>query len=761
MGDAEATPPSPPLSRGAYNINFDELDLDAIDPFKPRGGLLLSPTKAPSNPFQSKSKIASSPPLPRHAAPVTPGPVEEDICVVDEPEDFPPPPPPEEEVNGGGNSQIVDDEVVLETVTSEASVSDPIEIVSNENPFQSKNKLGQSPPNLYEENPFQTKSKIAESPKSYDISKDMKPFQSNSKMGRSPPDGNEAPVIDEIHNGACDNVENTDIDKPANESQKKSNANKGLKTKAKTKIMEASEKNGENLENGQGCEEKTKTAEKKTPSPKKSGIKKPKARSKFKPPTNFGIQDTGDVVIFAPPPPNSTQIASNEDQPMIEDVDTETANQMTVSELVGRAGGMIDSVHDFGAADMPEESNEAITPASDVFSDEQGWDAMEPHENTRLEENSFKDSVPEVPDKVTPRRVSEAAIQGQSEGDDDETSMTSPPPQKPAGRSVARHPASRALQQQLSEEGMSTREATLNEKPLFMPGKGETIKPYVVGEERYFDAPEFPQAGRKAAQADGAGERMSGTRKVGGESDNIVQLVQDVNCDDYTSDQVLKYSQSDWNKMRQDLELEFNTRLLNKEREWSKKLADRDKKIAYLDEQVLLLRSANEDMKCVVTEFEKTIAQLQADKLKKTTESQQTFEEVVKERDQALDDLQSVETAFSELHQRYERTKGVVEGFKKNEDILKKCVQDYQSKLKTAEEKTEAVIQQAEDKLARASDDMEKLRRSTTTEVARLEAGHKKAELKIAGLQKSLEQKIQENAELTAICDELIAKVGD
>ena len=54
-----------------------------------------------------------------------------------------------------------------------------------------------------------------------------------------------------------------------------------------------------------------------------------------------------------------------------------------------------------------------------------------------------------------------------------------------------------------------------------------------------------------------------------------------------------------------------------------------------------------------------------AEKEKSTTESQQGFEDVVKERDQALEDLQSVETAFSDLHQRYERVKGVVEGLKK------------------------------------------------------------------------------------------------
>lgn len=34
-----------------------------------------------------------------------------------------------------------------------------------------------------------------------------------------------------------------------------------------------------------------------------------------------------------------------------------------------------------------------------------------------------------------------------------------------------------------------------------------------------------------------------------------------------------------------------------------------------------------------------------------------------------------------------------------NEEVLKRCVQDYQSKLKKSEEKLQAVLQQAEDKL--------------------------------------------------------------
>ena len=41
-----------------------------------------------------------------------------------------------------------------------------------------------------------------------------------------------------------------------------------------------------------------------------------------------------------------------------------------------------------------------------------------------------------------------------------------------------------------------------------------------------------------------------------------------------------------------------------------------------------------------------------------------------------LDDLQAVERAFNDLHRKYERTKEVVSGFKTNEDILKRTVED-------------------------------------------------------------------------------------
>lgn len=51
--------------------------------------------------------------------------------------------------------------------------------------------------------------------------------------------------------------------------------------------------------------------------------------------------------------------------------------------------------------------------------------------------------------------------------------------------------------------------------------------------------------------------------------------------------------------MKQDLELDFQTRLLNKEREWGKKLADKEKSIAHMREENKLLHQSNNDMKYV------------------------------------------------------------------------------------------------------------------------------------------------------------------
>ncbi|EDV20017.1 uncharacterized protein TRIADDRAFT_61433 [Trichoplax adhaerens] len=148
-----------------------------------------------------------------------------------------------------------------------------------------------------------------------------------------------------------------------------------------------------------------------------------------------------------------------------------------------------------------------------------------------------------------------------------------------------------------------------------------------------------------------------------------------------------------------------------------------------------------------------------------TTETQKAehnreIEEICRERDQAQADINSVETAFSDLHKRYEKLKGFVEGYRKNEETLKACIVEYQQKLKKSEKRYQTLKNHAEEKIDSANKEIINVRKGQQAELAALQAALRREQAKNAGLESSLKQKAQENAELTSICDELIGKIG-
>ncbi|XP_076436708.1 uncharacterized protein LOC143276139 isoform X6 [Babylonia areolata] len=334
-------------------------------------------------------------------------------------------------------------------------------------------------------------------------------------------------------------------------------------------------------------------------------------------------------------------------------------------------------------------------------------------------EGETVDSVDAAPEKGEPELFFNKMADTESAEEENKDSRNSPGVSPQGDAAVAQDPAADGAPVKLKHPASRVLEQQVREDPSPSPARGDSD------------------------MADSHG------------TESVVKLVQEKS----SQGQVLKYSQSDWNKLRQELELTFQAQLLAKEKEWGGKLADRDTRLATLEEANKKLRQTNDDMRTVMGEFEKTIGQLQSEKEKTSNASQQSLQDVVKERDQALEDLQSVETAFSDLHRRYEKTKGVVDGFKQNEEVLKKCVQDLQNKMKKTEQKIQVIKEQAEEKLERASEEIEKTKKSSASEIARLEAALRKADLQVQSMESTLEQKVKENKELAAICDELIAKV--
>ncbi|XP_068580989.1 titin homolog isoform X4 [Cebidichthys violaceus] len=166
------------------------------------------------------------------------------------------------------------------------------------------------------------------------------------------------------------------------------------------------------------------------------------------------------------------------------------------------------------------------------------------------------------------------------------------------------------------------------------------------------------------------------------------------------------------------------------------------------------------EMRRIVAEYEKTIAQMIEDDQKEKSLSHHTIQQLIMEKDQALADLNSVEKSLADLFRRYEKMKDVLEGFRKNEEVLKKCAQEYLSRVRKEEQRYQALKIHAEEKLDKANGDIAHVRAKSKQEQAAHQASLRKEQMKVESLERTLEQKNKEIEELTKICDELIAKMG-
>ncbi|KAM9360998.1 transforming acidic coiled-coil-containing protein 1-like [Symphorus nematophorus] len=166
------------------------------------------------------------------------------------------------------------------------------------------------------------------------------------------------------------------------------------------------------------------------------------------------------------------------------------------------------------------------------------------------------------------------------------------------------------------------------------------------------------------------------------------------------------------------------------------------------------------EMRKIVAEYEKTIAQMIEDEQRNNLSSQRALHAVTMEKEAALTDLNSVERSLSDVFRRYENMKSTLEGFKKNEEVLKKCAQEYLARVKQEEQRYQTLKLHAEEKLNKANEEIAQVRTKASAENMALTASLRKEQMKNESLEQALQQKNQEIEELTKICDELIAKMG-
>ncbi|XP_068167849.1 transforming acidic coiled-coil-containing protein 1-like isoform X2 [Antennarius striatus] len=167
-----------------------------------------------------------------------------------------------------------------------------------------------------------------------------------------------------------------------------------------------------------------------------------------------------------------------------------------------------------------------------------------------------------------------------------------------------------------------------------------------------------------------------------------------------------------------------------------------------------------DEMRKVVAEYEKTIAQMIEDEQQNKLTSERALHAMTMEKEASLMDLNSVERSLSDMFRRYESMKSTLEGFKKNEEVLKKCAQEYLARVKQEEQRYQTLKLHAEEKLDKANEEIAQVRSKASSENMALTASLRKEQMKNESLEQALQQKSQEIDELTKICDELIAKMG-
>uniref|UniRef100_A0AAQ4Q3L4 Transforming acidic coiled-coil-containing protein C-terminal domain-containing protein n=1 Tax=Gasterosteus aculeatus aculeatus TaxID=481459 RepID=A0AAQ4Q3L4_GASAC len=197
--------------------------------------------------------------------------------------------------------------------------------------------------------------------------------------------------------------------------------------------------------------------------------------------------------------------------------------------------------------------------------------------------------------------------------------------------------------------------------------------------------------------------------------------------------EVLKYSQKDMDAAIARVQAEGK----EKEEQWSGKYNQKLHDI--------------QEMRKIIAEFELVMAKMQADQEKERDLAQVKLDEALLEKEQVSNDLNAMERSFSDLFKRLEKYKGVVEGYKKNEETLKACAQDYLTRIKKEEQRYHTLKAHAEEKISLANEEIAEVRSKNKAEVSALQAQLRREQLKAQSLEKSLDQKVMEDFDLECV----------
>ncbi|CDW59133.1 Transforming acidic coiled-coil-containing protei n 3 [Trichuris trichiura] len=165
-----------------------------------------------------------------------------------------------------------------------------------------------------------------------------------------------------------------------------------------------------------------------------------------------------------------------------------------------------------------------------------------------------------------------------------------------------------------------------------------------------------------------------------------------------------------------------------------------------------------QEMDLILKEYEATISEMKSLSSNHKKKVEESIESVIKERDNAIDDLQAAENVIAELLKRFDKLRSTVSDLKKNEVTLKASAEDLSERLAKSEARFRQLRDNAEDKVTKLKIEMDRMAKSRDADMVGIRAQVKKYEVLTSSLEKECEQKAKQIQELSSICDELIQK---
>ncbi|XP_061384497.1 uncharacterized protein LOC133320361 [Danaus plexippus] len=261
-------------------------------------------------------------------------------------------------------------------------------------------------------------------------------------------------------------------------------------------------------------------------------------------------------------------------------------------------------------------------------------------------------------------------------------------------------------------------------------------------------APRSPRQCRQSTYASQEVDRLHSLRIILQNQDQEVLQLRQENRELKSSLQDLQH-----NCTRTNEELEKKVKKLTDERD------------SLLEREIKLIKQVNDktlshkQMCIVMEEYEKTISSLIGEQQKEKLFSQELYDKLTLERDEALKHLSSMESSFNDLLAKYEKCKSVIMESRDKEKILNNKINEYESGMQKYEALYNNLKQVTSDNLEKANEELENVKKSHSVDITKLNAIIKKHEIMISSLQESLAQKTRDNEELTRICDQLINEV--